>query len=78
MENVMIDIRNESNQLKRIFEGNDLVSIEDLLNTIEELDDKVKELEIEKKELENYYEENYKPKHYDPYNEYGVSKSDFC
>ena len=78
LENVKIDIREESEQIKRIFQNKDMVSIEDLIQTIEELDDEIEHLEEEKKELEEYYQENYNPKHYDAYEEYGVSRSDFC
>lgn len=78
MENVLIDIRNESRQIRRIFEGKDLVSVEDLLNVIEEQDDEIDELDSKMREMEEYYEENYTPKPYDPYEERGVSRSDFC
>ena len=60
MENILIDIRNESEQLKRIFYNKDLVTIDSLLNKIEELEDEVNELESKIREMEEYYEDNFK------------------
>lgn len=78
MENVLIDIRKESKQIQRIFNNQDLVSVEDLLAMIEELDDQLSGLEDEYNDFKNDVEENYKLKDYDPYDEFGVSRSDFC
>ena len=78
MENVLIDIRKESVQLQRIFEGQDLVSIEDLLATIEELDDEKEHIEEEFKEYKEMEEDEYKPIYKDDYDRYGVSRKDFC
>ena len=61
MDMVKVDIRGESKQILRIFEGVDLVTIYDLLSKIEELDDKVSELEDKYKDLEQDLQDNYKP-----------------
>ena len=60
MERIKIDIRNESNQIQKIFYGKDLVSVEDLLDMICELDDKVSGLEQQKKDMEQDIEDNYR------------------
>ena len=77
MDKIMVDIREESKQIRRIFEGLDLVSVEDLLTKIEDLDDSVSDLEDKIEELESDIEENYQPKKIDPYDYYGVSERDF-
>ncbi len=61
MENILVDIREESKQIKRIFENKDLISIEDLLSKIEELDDDKGDLEDKIKDMEQDIEDNYKP-----------------
>ena len=54
MNELLVDIREESEQIKRIFENKDLVSIEELLAKIEELDD---DKEYLKEKLEDKEEE---------------------
>ena len=61
MEKNLVDIRDDNNQIKRIFNDKDLVSIDDLLNKICELDDEIEHLEEEKRNLEQDIEDNYKP-----------------
>lgn len=61
MENILVDIREESKQIKRIFENKDLISIKDLLSKIEELDDDKEYLEDRIKDMEQDIENNYKP-----------------
>lgn len=61
MEKILVDIREESKQIKRIFENKDLISIEDLLSKIEELDDDKGYLEDKIKDMEQDIEDNYKP-----------------
>lgn len=61
MENILVDIREKSKQIKRIFENKDLISIEDLLSKIEELDDDKGYLEDKIKDMEQDIEDNYKP-----------------
>lgn len=61
MEKILVDIREASKQIKRIFENKDLISIEDLLSKIEELDDDKGYLEDKIKDMEQDIEDNYKP-----------------
>lgn len=61
MEKLLVDIREESKQIKRIFENKDLISIKDLLSKIEELDDDKEYLEDKIKDMEQDIEDNYKP-----------------
>ena len=61
MEKLLVDIREESKQIKRIFKNKDLISIKDLLSKIEELDDDKENLEDKIKDMEKDIEDNYKP-----------------
>lgn len=61
MKKILVDIREESEQIKRIFKNKDLISIEDLLLKIEELDDDKEYLEDKIKDMEQDIEDNYKP-----------------
>lgn len=61
MEKLLVDIREESKQIKRIFKNKDLISIKDLLSKIEELDDDKEYLEDRIKDMEQDIEDNYKP-----------------
>ena len=61
MKKILVDIREESKQIKRIFENKDLISIKDLLSKIEELDDDKEYLEDRIKDMEQDIEDNYKP-----------------
>lgn len=60
MEKLLVDIREESKQIQRIFQNKDLVSIEDLLAKIEELDDDLSDKEDKIKEIKQDIEDNYK------------------
>ena len=60
MNKVLIDIREESEQIKRIFKGQDTVTIEQLLSKIEDLDDDNEYLEDKIKDMEQDIEDNYK------------------
>lgn len=50
---------------------------EDLLSAIDELYDSVGFLEEKIEDLEQDIQENYEPKKFNPYKEYGISKSEF-
>ena len=60
MNKVLIDIREESEQIKRIFKGQDTVTIEQLLSKIEDLDDDNEYLEDKIKDMEQDIEDNYR------------------
>lgn len=53
----------------------DLISIDDLISLIEELDYHIDRLEEDIEDTKEYYEDNYKPRN--NYSLYGVSESDF-
>ena len=61
MEEILVDIRNESRIIKRIFENKDMVSIEELLAKIEELDDNVEHYKKELQDTIQDRDDNYKP-----------------
>lgn len=61
MEQIMIDIRNEREYLKRQFEGKDYITMEELLETIENIILDNERLEEELKDLQQDLEDNYKP-----------------
>lgn len=61
MENVLIDIRGENEQLRRLFNGKDLVSVEDLLDKICDLDDELQYVEEQFEDYKNREENNYDP-----------------
>ena len=60
MDRIKIDIRTEGNQIQKIFYGKDLVSVEDLLDMICELDDRVSDLEDEINYIKQDIEDNYR------------------
>lgn len=57
------------------FEGN--IDSEDLLTIIEDLITEYHKKEEELEDLKQDLEDNYEPKRIDPYDYYGVSRSDF-
>lgn len=69
MDKVLIDIRNEADRIKNRFNGADTVTVDDLLNEIENL---VWELEAAKEEFEDFkrYIDNKDENEYDPYDTY--------
>ena len=75
MENVLVDIRNENEYIKGYFEGQDTVSIDDLLGAIEDLMSEVDHLEEEIEDIKQDIEDNYKP--IPKSEQYGISERDF-
>lgn len=75
MDRIKIDIRSESNQIRKIFYKLDLVSVEDLLDKIVELDDRVSDLEDEINYINQDIEDNYKRISIE--DQVGISESDF-
>lgn len=61
MEKILIDIREENNQIKCLFKLKDLVSLEDILDKLCELDDEKSNLETKLEDLEQDIEEHYRP-----------------
>lgn len=61
MEKVLIDIREENNQIRCLFKLKDFVSVEDILDKLCELDDEKSNLETELEDLKQDIEEHYTP-----------------
>lgn len=55
----------------------DFIEVEELFGVIETLMYAVDDWKFKYEELENDLEENYELKSFDPYDEYGISQSDF-
>lgn len=76
MKDIYVDIRNDY-VMQEVFKGEDFVSVEELLNTIESLtgdlnekNEKIKELSEFKDNVCNKIDDN-------PYSYYGVNENDF-
>lgn len=65
------------NYLKK-FEETDYIEIDDLLNIIDALNDELDEANDKISDLEYDIENNYTLNSVDYYDEYGVSRGDFC
>lgn len=61
MEKVLIDIREENNQIRCLFKLKDFVSVEELLDKLCDLDDEKSNLETELEDLKQDIEEHYTP-----------------
>lgn len=75
MENVYIKVQDMNKWVAKHFPNQDLVTIEEILGVIEELDSELETKKREYKELENNLHENYKP--ISSYDMYGVNERDF-
>ena len=77
MERIMIDLRNENecSQIRKIFENKDLVTLEEILDTLCEYDDKVSDLEDKIRDIEQDIEDNYRK--IDLSEQYGIDNKDF-
>ncbi len=76
MECMYIKTEDLNKWVAKYFPNKDLITVDDLLAVIEELD---AELENEKEkceELENNMRDNYRP--VSPYTMYGINEKDFC
>ena len=69
-----IDIRNENEIITKLFKK-DLVSVDELLGTIEDLKLEVERLNEQIEDREKYYKDNYRK--IDNYEYCGVSRKDF-
>lgn len=66
---IKIDIKDIDNEF--------WISTDELLNLICELDDSIDEEQERYRNLEQDMQDNYEPKKFDPYEHYGVSRSEF-
>lgn len=74
MENVYIKVEDLNKWVAKYFPNKDLITIDDLIATIEDLDSELENKKIEYEELENNLHENYKP--ISPNQMYGISDRD--
>lgn len=64
MENVYIDIRNECDFIRDMFENKDMISIEEIFAKLEDLVDEKTDLEIKFEDFKRDVEDNYRPVSY--------------
>jgi hypothetical protein len=64
MENVYVDIRNECDFIRDMFENKDIVSIEEIFTKLEDLVDEKTDLEIKFEDFKRDVEDNYRPVSY--------------
>ena len=75
MEQVFIRKNDLNRWVAKYFPSNDLISIDDLIGVIEELDEEVEQLKEKIEDMEQDLEQNYRPI---PLSEqYGIRNSDF-
>ena len=75
MENVYIKVEDMNKWVAKYFPNKDLVTIDDLLAVIEDLDSELENAKMDYEELENNLHDNYKP--ISPYEMYAVNERDF-
>ena len=61
MKKILVDIREENESIRDYFKNKDLVSVNDLLNAIDDLIYERDNLEDKIKDMEQDIEDNYKP-----------------
>lgn len=64
MEKVYVDIRNECDFIRDMFENKDIVSIEEIFTKLEDLVDEKTDLEIKFEDFKRDVEDNYRPVSY--------------
>lgn len=77
IENLKLDIRTFENDIKERFENKDLITLEELISDYVEVLGELKQKQEEYDKLERDLMNNYTRIETDPYEEYGVSESDF-
>lgn len=75
MENIYVKLE-ENSWIHKYFEK-DMVSVEELIGKIEDLDDELYELRHKYEDFKEEVRDNYEPVKYDPYDYYGVSRDEF-
>lgn len=77
VEDIKLDIRTWDSEILDRFPNKDLITMEELIRDYVEALNKIKHLQNEYNELERDLKNNYTKIETDPYEEYGVSESDF-
>lgn len=75
MENVYIKVAELNEYVAKYFPKQDIVSVEELIATIEDLDVELDREREKYKDLEQNLQDNYKP--IGPYQMYGINEKDF-
>lgn len=75
MDKVYIKVEELNKCVAKYFEGKDIITIDNLIAIIEELDSELKYQEERYEELENNLHNNYEP--ISPYRLYGINERDF-
>ena len=73
----MIDRVSNITDTQYLFNDKDYIEVDTLLDIISDLEDKYISLQEEQEEYKEKIKNEYEPKKYDPYLDYGVSESDF-
>lgn len=61
MDNIYVDLRNENKWIREIFRNKDLVTIEEMLEKIEDLSDELEHTIEEFEDFKRDVEDNYRP-----------------
>lgn len=77
MKEIYIKKNDVNKWIAKYFEKQDLISLNDLLDLIENLDSELERQKEKNEDLQQDLQDNYKPKYKDHYEEYGVSEKDF-
>lgn len=75
MDKVLVDIRKETNSLKEFFNQADTISVEDLINAVDNLIYEKHCLEEEIEDIKQDMQDNYRPIPYST--QVGISDKDF-
>lgn len=75
MDKVYIKVEELNKWVAKYFEGKDIITIDDLLGVIEDLDSELEQEKEKYEELENRLHDNYEP--ISPYKMYGINERDF-
>ena len=74
MDDIYVDMRTQNRWIQKYFDK-DLVSVDELLGTIEDLGDEIEHWKEKYEDLEQNLQDNYKPiSHWE---QYGISEGDF-
>ena len=65
MDCVYVNIQNECEFIRELFENKDIVTIEEVFNKLEELHDEKTNIEIKYEEYKQDVEDNYRPLKYE-------------
>jgi hypothetical protein len=76
IEDIILSLDNEDYLREHIFNNQNSVSLQDLINKIYDLNDTIDDLKQDLSDLQDDMNENYVLKEFNPEKEYGVSRYD--